>query len=191
MNGIFAWDNAVGAARFPGREGIMQRIGENTESAFQEVMRPCASCNQLNPVSAIHCGRCGTRLRFRQSSLQVTRKPISAWLLLVPVALAIVLFVGVSLANTLSGISRPNAQSGEQRVTGIEYATIWARDEQGDLLPGGSVNLWSDYTARERVTGQARDGARVRVLRRLGDGVYIKTMANEEGWVSSWFLHAS
>jgi uncharacterized protein YgiM (DUF1202 family) len=107
------------------------------------------------------------------------------------VALAIVLFVGVSLANTSSSIYRPNVQPGEQRVTGTEYATIWARDEQGDLLPRGSVNLWSDYTARERVTGQARDGAKVRVLRRLGDGVYIKTMANEEGWVSSWFLHDS
>lgn len=69
-----------------------------------------------------------------------------------------------------------------------EVASINARDETGELLPGGLVNVWDDYQSRSRVVARCKDGERVTVLRRSGDGVQIKTSGGVTGWVSDWFL---
>lgn len=95
--------------------------------------------------------------------------------------------VGIVLLATVcrcGGTSSPSHN--DSSIT--EVATINARDETGDPLPGGVVNVWNDYQTRSRVVARLRDGERVTVLRRSGDGVQIRTNGGVTGWVSKWFL---
>lgn len=47
-----------------------------------------------------------------------------------------------------------------------------------------TINLWDDYTTRGRVTGQARNGEVVRLLRQNGAGCQVETYDQERGWVT-------
>lgn len=66
--------------------------------------------------------------------------------------------------------------------------TIDARDEGGQLLPGGVVNMWDDYQTTAHVVARCGDGELVTMLRRSGDGVLIENRAGIQGWVSYWFI---
>lgn len=106
------------------------------------------------------------------------------------IGLIMVGVIGIVLLGTVcrfGGGSRSSSPSRSASPT-AEIASINARDETGELLPGGLVNIWDDYQSRGRVVARCKDGERVTVLRRSGNGVQIKTSDGVTGWVSDWFL---
>jgi hypothetical protein len=50
---------------------------------------------------------------------------------------------------------------------------------QGDV-----INLWDTYQNQETVTGTARSGEEVTLLRQEDAGCYVETDANGRGWVT-------
>ena len=88
------------------------------------------------------------------------------------------------------GLCRLCAPSASRSIPtpSLMYATVSARDERGQLLPGGVVNVWDNYQTRSRVVARCTDGERVQILERSGDGVKIRTSSGVSGWVSYWFL---
>jgi len=98
--------------------------------------------------------------------------------------------VGILVLGFLCRCGGRSNSSSPSRSTSPSAAigTINARDENGDPLPGGVVNVWDDYQTRSRVVARCKDGERVTVLRRSGTGVQIRTNSGATGWISNWFL---
>jgi len=96
--------------------------------------------------------------------------------------------VAVLLLGSMCRCGARTPSGSERSGSTTEHATINAKDEYGDPLPGGVVNVWDDYETRGRVVARCKDGERVTVLRRSGNGVQIRTSGGATGWVSEWFL---
>lgn len=56
-------------------------------------------------------------------------------------------------------------------------------------LDGAPANLFATYQPRGRVVGQVRDGERVSLIRRDGDGCEVETAQHIRGWLNCALLH--
>ena len=50
------------------------------------------------------------------------------------------------------------------------------------------INVWDDYQTRAHVVATVRNGEKVTLIRRSGDGVQIETASGARGWVTYWFI---
>ena len=63
------------------------------------------------------------------------------------------------------------------------------RTVDASALQGAPANLFSSYQPRGRVVGQVRDGERVSLIRRDGDGCEVETAQHVRGWLNCALLH--
>ena len=66
------------------------------------------------------------------------------------------------------------------------YVTIDGME--GGQLTCPTVNVWNNYTSRDRVVARVSHGTRVEFVRRSGNAVLIKTPNGAQGWVTDYFI---
>ena len=96
-------------------------------------------------------------------------------------------------ADTADSVeSRMNAESATPPPTSeVKSETRWVTmdgTENGELMVP-IINLWKDYNNRSRgVAGTIRHGARVKLIRRSGNGVLVETKSGTRGWATYYFV---
>lgn len=65
-----------------------------------------------------------------------------------------------------------------------EYKTV-----DTSALDRAPANLWASYQPRGRAVGSVRDGERVSLLQRSGDGCEVETAQHLRGWLNCALLH--
>ena len=83
-------------------------------------------------------------------------------------------------APTATNTPRPKPTKTPER-----YVTIDGTIEDGSKKP--AVNLWDNYQTRNRVVTSAPHGAKVKLIKRQGDGVLVEHKG-KQGWCTDWFI---
>jgi len=76
----------------------------------------------------------------------------------------------------------------ESKPAQATYVTLDGREEDGTLsVP--SINVWKDHNNRGAgVVGVGKHGQRVKLIRKVGDGVEIELPNGARGWVTYYFI---
>ena len=167
----------------------------------------CPECGKQIEDNSKFCRYCGNQISANVSSpARAEAKPrpapvgnqsngvaeVNPWgkkywtNLLIVFLIAIPIMIFIFFACILSGrgsSSFTNTIRGS--ITPVTYVTIDGITEDGSILP--TVNLWDNYEQRNRVVAKPNHSAKVKYIKREGDGVLVE-YNGKQGWCTYWFI---
>ena len=136
----------------------------------------------------------GTRLAVIANLVGGDSEMESNRTLLQSISLITILSLGVLIIVACERNSnREYRQESEGRAIVTESDSAeWVTLDGYDSASGTTVrtiNLWKSYTNRSAgVATRASHGARVKKIRRSGDGILVETAQGKRGWVTYYFI---
>lgn len=132
-----------------------------------------------------------------QQCITIVRGKKTSWVFIVAIVVAVGIILSCQTKEKYKDVFKDDEQKTEQKkttknqyedidTTNAVTVTIDGYDPDADITVE-RINIWSNYENRSPA-GFVFHGEKVKMLKRDGDAVLIRTSYGATGWVTYWFI---